>query len=246
MMDLKDRAQRIVDTAKEANLHVRLLGGIALYLLAPSARTHAALQRSYKDIDLIVPRRDGGKLAPVLSASGFEADKRFNALHGETRLLFADPHNTDLQVDVFVGVFEQCHKLNLLVDSGKMTYTITPTQLLLSKLQIVELNEKDVRDLVTMLLDWPLGTDDSAINETTLSRIFGSDWGLATTSEDTLEKVRVHAVQYLSADEEAIVHSRIDALEQLMRTAPKTMKFRVRERIGRKVPWYEVPEEVNR
>ncbi len=245
-MDLAARAKRIVTMAEEKGLHVRLLGGVALYLLAPSARSHPVLRRRYKDIDCVVRRKDGGKLSPVLAAVGFEADKRFNALHGETRLLFTDTDNPDLQVDVFVGVFEQCHKLDLLIDSEQMPYTITPTQLLLTKLQIVQLNEKDVRDIVTMLLDWPLGNVQSGIHQDTLARILGADWGLYTTSWDTLEKVRNHTSEYLSAGEENVVHARIDSLRALMTTCPKTVRFRMRDKIGRKVTWYELPEEVNR
>lgn len=245
-MDLAERAQRIVTMAEEKGLQIRLLGGVALYLLAPSAQTHAVLRRQYKDIDFVVRRKDGGKLSPILEEAGFEADKRFNALHGETRLLYTEKDNPELQVDVFVGVFEQCHKLDLLIDADQMTYTITPTQLLLTKLQIVQLNEKDVRDLVTMLLDWPLGRDQAGINQETLGRIFGSDWGLYTTSWDTLEKIAGHAREYLSTDEERIVDARIEALRASMVACPKTMKFRMRSKIGRKVPWYELPEEVNR
>lgn len=245
-MDLAERAKRIVTMAEEQGLHVRLLGGVALYLLAASAQSHPVLQRRYKDIDCVVRRKDGGKLSPILAAVGFEADKRFNALHGETRLLFTDTDNPELQVDVFVGVFEQCHRLDLLIDSEQMPYTITPTQLLLTKLQIVQINEKDVRDIITMLLDWPVGKGQSGINQDTLAHILGSDWGLYTTSWDTLEKVRDHTREYLSTDEERIVHARIDSLRALMKACPKTMKFRVRDKIGRKVTWYELPEEVNR
>ncbi len=245
-MDLAERARNLVTLATQSGIQVRLLGGVALYILAPSARNHPVLKRGYKDIDCVVPRRDGGKLAPVFKAAGFEPDKRFNALHGETRLLFTDQNNPELQVDVFVGLFEQCHKLDILSASEHMPFTITPTQLLLTKLQIVQLNEKDVRDLVTMLLDWPLGEGHSGIDQDALARIFGTDWGLYTTSWDTLEKLKGHASDYLSENEQGVVDRRIEEIQGLMAACPKAMKFRVRDRIGRKVIWYQIPEEVNR
>lgn len=245
-MDLAERGKQIIVGAKGNGIHARLLGGLALYLLSPTAQHHPVLQRAYKDIDLVVRRKDGGKLAPILAQAGFEPDRRFNALHGETRLLFTDHNDPGLQVDVFVGVFEQCHKLDLLVGAEHMEYTITPSQLLLTKLQIVQLNEKDVKDLVTMFLDWALGDDDRGLNRNTLAQIFGNDWGLLTTSSDTLDQVSQHAAKYVSDEELDVVLQHIHELQTLMTTSPKSLKFRMREKIGRKMPWYETPEEVKR
>ena len=245
-MDLADRAKQIVELAQQRNLHPRILGGLALYLLAPTARDHAVLMRAYKDIDLVASRKDGGKLTPILEQVGFVPDRRFNALHGETRLLYFDKTDPLLQVDVFVGLFVQCHKLDLLAGSEAMDYTITPTYLLLSKLQIVELNEKDVRDIITMLLDWPLGFDDTGINQTTLENIFGTDWGLLTTAQATFEKVSHHTSQYLTDEENTVVNTRMAQVRAIMGACPKSVKFRLRQKIGRKIPWYDIPEEVRR
>lgn len=245
-MDLAERARLIVQRAQDQGLQVRLLGGVALYLLAPSARHHAVLRRAYKDIDLIVRRRDGGKLSPVLAEAGFVPDARFNALHGETRLLYTDADDPGLQVDVFVGVFEQCHKLDLLVGADQMDYTITPSQLLLTKLQIVEINEKDIKDLVTMFLDWRLGDDDKGLNRQTLAEALGHDWGLFTTASDTLDTVAEVAARYVFGAELDTVSQAIGALRDVMADCPKSLRFRVRGKIGRRLPWHETPEEVRR
>ncbi len=245
-MELVERAKRIVADAEGKGIHARLLGGLALYLLAPSAQSHVALRRAYKDVDLVVPRQEGGKLTLILADAGFAPDRRFNALHGETRLLYADRDDPGLQVDVFVGVFEQCHKLDLLVGAERMAYTITPSQLLLTKLQIVQLNEKDLKDLVTMFLDWSLGEDDKGLNRTTLSRVFGHDWGLFTTASDNLDQVDKHAGDYLSDAELTTVSEHSQAMRTLMASVPKSLRFRMREKIGRKLPWYDTPEEVRR
>ncbi len=245
-MNLAERGKQIVASAQLKGIQARLLGGLALYLLAPSARNHCVLQRAYKDIDLVVRRKDGGKLSPILAEAGFEPDRRFNALHGETRLLYTDRDDPGLQVDIFVGVFEQCHKLDLLVGAERMEYTITPSQLLLTKLQIVQLNEKDVKDLITMFLDWSIGEDDSGLNRVTLAQLFGNDWGLFTTSFDTLNQVGQHASEYVSVEELDVVMRHVQDLRELMTSSPKSLRFRIREKIGRKMPWYETPEEVKR
>ncbi|AEJ38246.1 conserved hypothetical protein [Sulfobacillus acidophilus TPY] len=245
-MDLAERAKHLVATAESQGIFVRLLGGVALYLLAPSARTHPALIRSYKDIDAVVKARDGGKLTPILQKEGFVPDRRFNALHGETRLLFWDEHDENLQLDVFVGTFQQCHRLELLNGAENMTFTVTPTMLLLTKLQIVQLNEKDIRDIVTMLYDWPLADDDQGINRPVLAQILGNDWGLFTTVNDALDIVSHHISDYLQNGEEQKAWHRLESLQQWIHDCPKTIRFRLREKIGRRMSWYELPEEVKR
>jgi hypothetical protein len=239
-----ERAQRIVDRARERGLTVRLLGGIALHLLAPRARTHPALKRPYKDIDMVAVPRDAGKLTPVMEAEGFTPDRRFNALHGETRLLYWDVADPALQVDVFVGAFHQCHTLDLLTPTST-PYTVAPTMLLLTKLQIVELNAKDIQDILVMLLDFP--PDPSGLDIKLWQQLLGTDWGLYTTVSDTLDKVEASVPRFLSgADEQALARERVQLLRRWGDGAPKSLAWRLRARVGRKMPWYELPEEVRR
>jgi hypothetical protein len=246
-MDIEDivtRAQRLVGRAQESGLTVRLLGGTALYLLAPRARTHPTLKRRYKDIDLVTGARDGGKLTPIMESEGFTPDRRFNALHGETRLLYWDEAEPDFQVDVFVGPFHQCHTLDLLA-APPTAYTIHPTMLLLTKLQIVELNAKDIQDILVMVLDFPVGTE--GLDRQVWQPLVGADWGLFTTVTDTLDKVRQGWGPYLTDHaEQQLAGERLGLLRQWADEAPKTLAWKLRARVGRKMPWYELPEEVRR
>ena len=105
----------------------------------------AALQRTYGDIDVVVKRGHDHGLKQALEELGYVPNKRFNGLHGDRRLLFYDDVN-NRQVDVFIGNFRMCHTLELNDRLGLDAHTLAPADLLLTKLQIVKINAKDVVD----------------------------------------------------------------------------------------------------
>jgi hypothetical protein len=122
---------------------VRILGGIAVYLHCPSARVNP-LARKINDLDVVIPHNNGGRFTKLAKDLGFKADTRFNSIHGESRMLF---FNDDFEIDVFVGKFVQCHELDLEKDLFRYVQTISLTNLLLTKLQVVEINQKDLQDI---------------------------------------------------------------------------------------------------
>src|SRR5437867_2638178 len=68
---------------------------------------------------------------------------------------------------------------------------VSPADLLLSQMQIYELNQKDVVDTVALLLDHPIADHDGdVINAAYLSRLMGEDWGLYRTFEVNTERIR--------------------------------------------------------
>lgn len=245
-MVLLDRAKNIINNAEKENMTIRLLGGLALYVLTPSCHSNVKLSRKYKDIDFVTKRNNISKLTRLLDKHDFKPERRFNALHGETRLLYFDSEDKSIQVDIFVDEFNQCHKLDILKDADEMTYTITPTQLFLTKLQIVDLNEKDVKDLVLMLLAWDFNNYKLGFDKEYLSYIYSIDWGLYTTSMDTLRKVERLINQYIDGDDLLRVKNMIDEIKILMIDTRKTWRFKLRDKIGRKISWYDIPEEVKR
>ncbi len=66
-------------------------------------------------------------------------------------MLFYDTENKR-QVDVFVGTFSMCHRLDLSGRLGEHAYSLDAADLLLTKLQIHEINRKDLVDAVRLLL----------------------------------------------------------------------------------------------
>jgi hypothetical protein len=186
--DIVAETRALLGAAAERGLTVRALGGLAVALRA-GPDLPAALRREFEDVDLIVSRRERSALATMLEGRGYLPDRAFNAINGARRLIFEDwVHRR--RVDVFVGSFEMCHPIpldeRLDVDAG----TIPLAELLLTKLQIVELNDKDISDVVAILYDHDVADADAeTVNAGRIARLCAADWGLWRTCTQNLERV---------------------------------------------------------
>ncbi len=140
----------VVAAAAAHSVPVRLIGGVAIWLRAsPAAR--AALGRSYPDIDLVAHKKQARKLRAVLEEAGLEPERVFNATHGARRLLYHGPGGW--QVDIFLDTFEMSHTLDLGTRLEAEPETLAAAELLLTKLQIAEVNRKDLSDTAMLLWD---------------------------------------------------------------------------------------------
>jgi hypothetical protein len=248
LADGKMEALRLVKAMQQKGLTIRLLGGLAVSLRCPSAG-HRALNRVYADLDFVAYKRQARALEKALQEQGYRADRRFNALHGEQRLLFFDDAH-ERQVDIFLGVFEMCHKLPLERRLELHPFTLDPADLLLTKLQIVQLNTKDLRDMLALLLDFEPKASTAQPGEeldmTIMTRLCAQDWGWYTTVQDNLERVAQEAQTVLVREEAQLIRERVQTLQQHMRQAPKSVSWKMRDKLGRRVQWYDLPEEVRR
>jgi hypothetical protein len=237
--ELLAAAVDIIGAAAAAGATMRLLGGIAVYQLAPSART-GALARTYHDYDVVVPPRQGAAAARVFRGAGYSEDQHFNALHGAHRMIFAAPRG--FVVDVLVGTFQMCHRLDLGRGLPGEGLTINAADLLLTKLQIVQIEEKDLLDAAALLVDLP--TDGPAgIDVERFVAPLAGDWGFYHTVERNLPRLVTFAQDRLGGDQAQAVAASAGRLQQAMEAAPKSLKWKMRSRVGEKVTWYELPEE---
>ena len=244
--DIETEARRIVAAGEAQGIVLRLLGGLAVRLHAPRA-AHRALARSYPDIDFATPARSGRSVETLMAGLGYEPNRSFNLLNGASRLLFYDQPHTR-QIDVFVGGFDMCHRLPIAERLDREPLTLPLAELLLTKLQIVQMNEKDLRDICALLLDHPLGdTDLETVNLPRLLEICGEDWGLWKTVTLSLEQAR----QFCKGSElepaaQQTILERLDHLGSALDAAPKSLKWKMRAAVGERVQWYTLPEEVQR
>ncbi len=243
--DIEQEARRIIAAGEAQGLRLRLLGGLAIRLHAPSA-TREPLVRAGADIDLVTDARSH-TVERLLSGLGYLPDREFNLLHGATRLLFHAARQAR-RVDVFVGRFEMCHRLPITARLALEPLTLPLAELLLTKLQIVQLNAKDLRDIAALLLDHPVADGDAeTINALYIARLCASDWGLWRTVTGNLDTVRTFvAASGLDAAARALLDERIAALRAAIDAAPKSFKWKSRAVIGERARWYELPEEVAR
>ena len=231
--------RRVLGAAREAGLTVRLLGGVAVNVR--SRDLPPALRREYKDLDFATAKKSAGNLQKLLRDLGYEPHVGFNAMNGKERLLFFDNPNSR-QVDVFVGSFRMCHEIPLERRLTLDVATVPLAELLLTKLQIIELNEKDVRDTVALLLEHEVTDNDSGVNASQIAGLCGADWGLWRTITRNLETLRDRVEAY-EVDREA-VSSRVTLILERIEAEPKSRSWRVRAKVGERKRWYELPEEV--
>jgi hypothetical protein len=244
----------LVAAAAGRGVAVRLLGGVAIWIRS-SAEARAALGRAYPDVDLVAHKRQSRDLRAVLEEQGLEPERMFNATHGARRLLYhAPPFHPHApgggwHVDVFLDTFEMSHTLDLGARLEAEEETLAACELLLTKLQVAEVNRKDLSDVAMLLWDHEPGDGDGPgqVNLTRMAKVCGEDWGLYTTATGNLAACAGLLGELVAdAGARARIAGRIGAITGALESAPKTIAWRMRARVGRRVRWYEVPEEVVR
>jgi hypothetical protein len=243
LADIVAEGRRLLDIAVEKDVPLRLLGGVAVRLKAPELP--AALAREYKDIDFAVTKKGAGGADRLLRDAGYQPHVSFNAMHARERGLYFDEQN-GRQVDLFIDSFRMCHEIplgdRLAVEAG----TVPLAELMLTKLQIIEVNEKDIRDTLLLLHGHPIADqDDGAVNGARIAGLCASDWGLWRTITANLERCRGHVGDYeLGAEDSERIAARLDELLERIEAAPKSRGWRLRAKVGERKRWYDLPEEV--
>jgi hypothetical protein len=219
-----------------------LIGGVAVGVRCPSA-TRAPLLRRYVDIDVIGHRKQAAKINELFKDLGYKPRERFNAFQ-ITRLIFNDLKNSR-RVDVFLDVFEMCHKFDFKNRMDLEVKTLPMSDLLSTKLQIVEINEKDMKDILAMLVDHDLSAEESydKINGKYIAKLCAEDWGIYRTFTLNLAKVPDFASKVgLDEGSRKSAVERAAALLRVIEEAPKSLGWRMRATVGDRRRWYELPE----
>jgi hypothetical protein len=242
--DIVAEAKRVLELADSEGVPLRVLGGVAIHLRAPG-ELPAALTRKYADVDFVTAKGSSAGVQRLLRATGYEPHVAFNALHGTERLLFFDNQN-ERQVDVFVGGFAMSHKVPVAERLELEPLTLPLAELLVTKLQIAELNEKDVRDALALFHGHPVDErDGDAINAARVAEMCSSDWGLWRTLTGNLSACRDQLARYELPEEDKVrIHGEMDALLDRIEGEPKSRSWKLRARIGERKRWYTLPEEV--
>src|SRR5215472_65477 len=244
-------AMRIARGAVEAGVGLKLLGGLGVRVVCPD---YPPRLRRDQDIDFACLSKERKAVAAHLEKAGCEPDKRFNNLNGDRQMYFTAPSGRP--IDVMVDKLTMCHTLDFRPSFGKLPYTVDVVDQLLSKLQIVELNEKDARDIVQLLSCMPIsGSGGNAgagagpsIDSERFCAVLGADWGwwrTVTGNLDKLPQLLTERPQLMQPGMPFEPAEQAARLRQMADDTPKSMKWRMRAGVGEKVRWYELPEEVD-
>ena len=188
-------------------------------------------------------RKETSKINQLFKELGYKPRERFNAFQ-VTRLIFNDLANAR-RVDIFLDVFEMCHKFDFKKRMELEPNTLPLADLLSTKLQIVEINEKDMKDILAMLLDHDISTEDGSdmINGGYISKLCSEDWGIYKTFTINLGKIPDYASRAgLDEAQKKIALDRAEKLKTMIEGAPKSMGWKMRATVGERRRWYELPE----
>lgn len=242
-------ALRLIDLAERAGLQLRLMGGLAFHAAVQGWR--APIDRARRDIDLATRSRDRRAVSELLVEAGYTADRQYNALYGHKQLYFVD-ERFSRPVDVLVDRLVMCHTFEFADRLALSRPTLPLADLLLSKLQVVKINRKDMVDALILLAAHDLGeSDDGTINVLRITELTSSDWGWWRTVTGNLDRLEAFVRDELVPDEIATADplphdpsSQIVTLREAIAGATKSLGWRMRARLGDRVRWYEEPEEV--
>jgi hypothetical protein len=237
--------------AADGGLGLKLLGGLAVRVICPDLPPRL---RAGQDIDFACLSRGRKAVTAYLESSGCQPDRRFNNLNGDRQMFFNAPSGRP--IDVMVDRLSMCHVLDFRSSFTAQPLTLDAMDILLSKLQIVELNAKDARDIMQLLAGVPVagrpaaaaGAGAPTLDTDRFAKLMSADWGWWRTVTGNLEKL-----PSLAAGNPALLPpgapqdplAQAAQLLELARSAPKSMKWKLRANVGDRVRWYELPEEVD-
>ena len=242
-----DDALTIISAAEAKHVQLRLLGATAIYYRCPKSRKLTeTMNRSLTDLDFMTLSKYAQHIPDLFLSLGFEANERVNTLYGLRRQIYDDP-KSGRHVDIFVDKLTFCHELDLTRRLEIDPTTLTLADLLLEKMQIVKIGEKDIKDTIILLLEHELGDSDSeTVNVKHVTKLLANDWGWYYTVTTNLQKVKDYtdALAMLGSDEKQTVKGRIGTLLERIEKEDKSMKWKFRAKAGAKVKWYADVDDV--
>jgi hypothetical protein len=237
---------RVVEAGNQRNIQIRAIGGLAVRV--HDKTNHPLFVRDFADLDFVVSKKQRRDFEQFMPEAGYVPDKQFNILNGDTRQLYFH-EKTELKADIFVGNFEMCHKIPLENRLSADALSIPLAELFLSKVQIIELNRKDLLDITSILLNNETGgTDHETINLNVLAQLCSQDWGLYKTTSINLERVMEFASKQdlpLSQAERDLITARARDILRAFEEMPKPIAWQLRDRVGTRVKWYIEVEEID-
>jgi len=243
-----DEMKKVVSEATSKGTVIRGLGAAAIRNHSPTfAARCPAVARPLTDLDFVTYAKQEKPVMCVLREFGYEQDRArayIRAVSG--RAILENPQN-HLVVDLFFDKLAYNHLIELSGRLEKDPLAIPLADLLLEKTQIVQINEKDVKDLILLLREHALGSDDDdKVNVNRACEVLSSDWGFYYTVTTNLAKVADYArkLEWLGSDDRKDVLTKIETLKSAIEASPKSVGWKMRSKIGVNRKWYTDVEEL--
>jgi len=243
---------RIIDAAAARGIILRLLGGAAIRIHSPSSeQMYELLKRAPKhDMDFVSYSKYRPLTRQLMKDMGYTPyiTLAMTSGAGRHRQIFNDAEGNKA-VDVFLDMLPMCHVIDF---EGRLEIdhpTIPLAELFLQKAQIIEMNEKDWQDLCILLREHDVADNDKdAINLSYVAKTLANDWGFYHTVTTNLRKLGEYVTECpgLSVDDRTVIKSRANSISEAIEKQEKSLRWKMRAKIGTTRKWYNVVEEVQR
>ncbi len=245
-------ALETIDEAEKRGILLRLLGAVAFRIHCPAQQgLQESMHRVLTDIDFAAYYKQEKAIDKFFLGEMGYVSQTASLTPGLMigRKIYLDPTDSRPHVDIFFDKLNMCHVVSWEKRLNIDTPTIPLADLMLEKLQIVRINEKDVKDVMMLLLEHEVGdSDQEVVNGAYIGKIMAKDWGFYYTSTMNLGKIKSMLGEYdaLSPADRDVISGRIDGLVAMIEDEPKSLGWKLRAKVGTKKQWYNDVEEVER
>lgn len=239
-------ALKIVESGERNGIILRIMGACAIRLHCKNTPAVLKAHRKLTDVDLMSYEKFESKMEELFKSLNYSPIPTIMP-RGITLGRHIYVHNNiKLMVDVFFDKLEMCHTIDFRNRLHLDYPTIPLSELLLEKLQIVKIAEKDILDVIALLYEHEISESDEkdCINGKHIARLLSKDWGFYYTITTNLNKVESYLAKFehLTQDEKTIVCKRIKKLIQMIESEPKSLSWKLRAKIGPSMKWYREVE----
>lgn len=250
--EIESEIGRIISAADEKGIPVRTFGGAAIRLRCPLHEyLYSQLGRpSNHDLDFVTYDEFGSQTRKLFTALGYEQQvsmvTSMATRTGRRRLTFYEKFGEKV-VDVCLGIMTMSHVIDFSKRLEVDSRTVPLAELALQKLQVVEMREKDLQDMVILLCAHDVGqVDDETINSDYMAKTLSKDWGFHHTATANLRRIAEYAARHpgISKADKDTVATRVQRMINAIDAEPKTLKWKLRAKVGTTVKWYNQVEEV--
>lgn len=239
-------ADTVAGEAAARSITLRLTGSLAVRECCPtfSHLLRELGRRSFRDLDYMGYWTQRDRVAKLFESRGYALDQRIKQSHefGVRRFIYNHPNG--IKVDVFFDELVMAHTIDVRGRLELQPVTLSVVDLLLSKLQIHEITENDLIDLTILLAEH----GEANLDMPYLLGIMRTDWGFCYTTLENLRKTKDALDRFtaLSPSVRSTVVERLRTLGDRIEAEPKSLKWRLRAKVGTKARWYEEVTELDR
>lgn len=239
-----DSAQSLIEKANQKGLILRVLGAVATRIHCPKFGGLLSESRVITDMDFISYNKQVNRIESFMAEEGYERRFPSVASLAVKRRIFFDRKN-GVNIDIFLDKLQMCHDIDF---RGRLEVdypTIPLAEMLLAKLQIVQINEKDVKDVIIIIREHEIA-DDNSIDAKHIAKILSKNWGFYYTATKNLKEIRrlLRHYENLVETDGNFIESKIDKLLETIERESKSLGWNLRAKIGTKKSWYNKVEEI--